>query len=147
MGFLTGPAAVVDHVVTVPEARNRGIGTLLTGWASATAHRHGQRRRDRRRDVMTTLSGVTSQAVTTMSGRYGRSKPSRSRAPGGRRRGGPGRGGRRRRRPSAPPAPRAGADGSRALVCGALPQKGQQLFEVSTAGINYADTHHRLSVD
>jgi NADPH:quinone reductase-like Zn-dependent oxidoreductase len=25
------------------------------------------------------------------------------------------------------------------------PDPGQQLFEVSAAGINYADTHHRLS--
>ena len=25
------------------------------------------------------------------------------------------------------------------------PGDGQQLFDVSTAGINYADTHHRLS--
>jgi NADPH:quinone reductase-like Zn-dependent oxidoreductase len=26
-----------------------------------------------------------------------------------------------------------------------IPGEGQQLFEVSAAGINYADTHHRLS--
>ena len=25
------------------------------------------------------------------------------------------------------------------------PGNGQQLFDVSTAGVNYADTHHRLS--
>jgi NADPH:quinone reductase-like Zn-dependent oxidoreductase len=24
---------------------------------------------------------------------------------------------------------------------------GQELYEVSTAGVNYADTHHRLSVN
>jgi NADPH:quinone reductase-like Zn-dependent oxidoreductase len=27
------------------------------------------------------------------------------------------------------------------------PGEGQQLFDVSTAGVNYADTHHRLSRD
>ena len=27
------------------------------------------------------------------------------------------------------------------------PGPGQQLYDVSTAGINYADTHHRLSAD
>jgi NADPH:quinone reductase-like Zn-dependent oxidoreductase len=27
------------------------------------------------------------------------------------------------------------------------PGEGQQLFDVSTVGINYADTHHRLSAD
>jgi NADPH:quinone reductase-like Zn-dependent oxidoreductase len=27
------------------------------------------------------------------------------------------------------------------------PGDGEQLFEVSTAGINYADTHHRLSAN
>ena len=26
-----------------------------------------------------------------------------------------------------------------------VPAKDEQLFDVSTAGINYADTHHRLS--
>lgn len=26
-----------------------------------------------------------------------------------------------------------------------VPGEGQQLYDVSTAGINYADTHHRLS--
>ncbi len=41
--FLTGHGAVVDHVVTVPEARHRGIGTLLTAWALGTAHLEGQR--------------------------------------------------------------------------------------------------------
>jgi ribosomal protein S18 acetylase RimI-like enzyme len=40
--FLTEAAAVVDHVVTARQARNRGIGTLLTRWALATAHRAGQ---------------------------------------------------------------------------------------------------------
>ena len=27
------------------------------------------------------------------------------------------------------------------------PGEGQQLYAVSTAGVNYADTHHRLSAD
>ena len=27
------------------------------------------------------------------------------------------------------------------------PGEGQQLFDVSTAGVNYADTHHRLSTN
>ncbi len=27
------------------------------------------------------------------------------------------------------------------------PGEGQQLFHVSTAGVNYADTHHRLSTN
>jgi ribosomal protein S18 acetylase RimI-like enzyme len=41
--FLTGVGAVVDHVTTARTARNRGIGTLLTRWALATAYRRGQR--------------------------------------------------------------------------------------------------------
>jgi GNAT superfamily N-acetyltransferase len=41
--FLTETAAVVDHVVTARQARNRGIGTLLTQWALATAYRSGHR--------------------------------------------------------------------------------------------------------
>ena len=28
-----------------------------------------------------------------------------------------------------------------------VPGPGQQLFDVSTAGVNYADTHHALSTD
>ena len=28
-----------------------------------------------------------------------------------------------------------------------VPGEGQQLFDVSTAGVNYADTHHRLSAN
>src|SRR3954454_7351368 len=28
-----------------------------------------------------------------------------------------------------------------------VPGEGQQLYEVSTAGVNFADTHHRLSYD
>jgi hypothetical protein len=28
-----------------------------------------------------------------------------------------------------------------------VPADGQQLFDVSTAGVNYADTHHRLSTN
>jgi NADPH:quinone reductase-like Zn-dependent oxidoreductase len=28
-----------------------------------------------------------------------------------------------------------------------MPGPGQQLYGVSTAGINYADTHHQLSAD
>jgi NADPH:quinone reductase-like Zn-dependent oxidoreductase len=30
-------------------------------------------------------------------------------------------------------------------VAGPTPGPGQQLYDVSTAGINYADTHHYLS--
>jgi GNAT superfamily N-acetyltransferase len=41
--FLTEAAAVVDHVVTAAPARHRGIGTLLTHWAVATAYRSGHR--------------------------------------------------------------------------------------------------------
>jgi ribosomal protein S18 acetylase RimI-like enzyme len=41
--FLTDAAAVVDHVVTAHQDRHRGIGTLLTRWALATAYRSGQR--------------------------------------------------------------------------------------------------------
>lgn len=41
--FLTDPAAVVDHVVTASDARNRGIGTLLTRWALTTARQAGHR--------------------------------------------------------------------------------------------------------
>jgi NADPH:quinone reductase-like Zn-dependent oxidoreductase len=28
-----------------------------------------------------------------------------------------------------------------------VPGEGQQLYDVSTAGVNYADTHHRLSAN
>jgi NADPH:quinone reductase-like Zn-dependent oxidoreductase len=28
-----------------------------------------------------------------------------------------------------------------------MPGPGQQLYDVSTAGLNFADTHHRLSVN